>query len=242
MDHDRSAVAVSVGDSAIAERLNAVRRRVAAACTAAGRSPDSVRLIAVSKTFPSTAIEAAHAAGHLDFGENYAQELREKAEALATLTPPVQWHFIGRVQTNKAKMIAPHAYRVHAIERVEEAEALVRRAPGAVHGLLAVNVGGEAQKGGVTSAHAISIAESLTRVAGFRLCGLMTLPPPAEDPEASAPFFAELAELAARGRAHGLPLDELSMGMSHDFEVAIRHGATWVRVGSAIFGERSALP
>jgi len=226
----------------IPERLSDIRRRVAAACTAAGRSPESVQLIAVSKTFPSAAIEAAHAEGQVDFGENYAQELREKAEALNHLTPPLRWHFIGRFQTNKAKMIAPHAYRVHAIERVEEAEALVRRAPGPVNGLLAVNVGGESQKGGVLPAHAMEVAEALSRVDGFRICGLMTLPPPHDDPESSAPYFAELADLAARGRAHGLPLDELSMGMSHDFEVAIRHGATWVRVGSAIFGDRSALP
>ena len=105
------------------ERLNDIRRRVAAACAAAGRPPDSVQLIAVSKTFPSEAIEQAHAAGQIDFGENYAQEFRTKAEGLTALTPPIRWHFIGRVQTNKAKMIAPHAYRVHAIERVEEAEA-----------------------------------------------------------------------------------------------------------------------
>ena len=225
-------------DRTIQSRLNEVRCRVAQACVAAGRSPKSVGLIAVSKTFPNACIQEAHAIDQVDFGENYAQELRDKAEALHSLAPPIHWHFIGRLQTNKAIYIAPHAYRVHAIERVEEAEALVRRAPGPVQGLLAVNVGGEAQKVGLSTNQALTMAEALTRVAGFRLCGLMTLPPPTENPEDSAPYFSELADLAARGRAHGLPLDELSMGMSHDFEVAIRHGATWIRVGSAIFGER----
>jgi pyridoxal phosphate enzyme (YggS family) len=225
----------------VADALTRVRARIDRACAAAGRDSNSVQLIAVSKTFPVEAVREAHAAGQFEFGENYAQELRDKAETCADLLPPVHWHFIGRVQTNKAKFIAPVAYRVHAIERVEEAEALARRSPGVLHGLVAVNTGGEATKGGVAPRDALDLCERLTRVPQFALCGLMTLPPPGDDPEASAPHFAEVADLGARGLARGLPLHELSMGMSHDFEVAIRHGAHWVRVGSAIFGSRKSI-
>jgi pyridoxal phosphate enzyme (YggS family) len=221
-----------------AERLAAVRARVAAACAACGRDPASVGLIAVGKTFPAEAVAAVHGAGQVDFGENYAQELRDKAAALAGSTPPIRWHFIGRIQTNKAKMIAPVAYRVHAVEEVRQAEALAARAPGPLDVLVAVNQGGEDTKGGVRPSEALERCAAVDAVPGVRVVGLMTLPPPTEDPEDSAPYFEELAALAAAGRARGLALNELSMGMSHDFEVAIRHGATWVRVGTAIFGAR----
>ena len=219
----------------LTERLLAVRRRVDAAAVEAGRDPASVQLIAVSKTHPLEAVEAAAGVGQLHFGESYAQELRDKGAARPDLT----WHFIGRIQVNKAKYIAARAARVHALETEAQAQALGARAVGgALRCLVSVNLAGEASKGGVSADDALDACARLRRVPGIEVVGLMTLPPPVDDPERAAPWFAALAELAARGRERGLPLTELSMGMTHDFEVAIRHGATWVRVGTAIFGER----
>ena len=220
----------------LADRYRAVLARVGEACREAGRNPDSVSLIAVSKTHPAERIRDVMSHGQLHFGESYAQELRDKG---AQVQGPC-WHFIGRIQTNKAKYIAPVAYRVHALESVRQAEALAARAPGTLHALMSVNVGREASKGGVLPEDVLDQAKALSRVKGIELCGLMTLPPTAEDPEDTAPFFAELAHLASEGRREGLPLLELSMGMSHDFHVAVRHGATWVRVGTALFGPRVA--
>ncbi|MEM6928652.1 MAG: YggS family pyridoxal phosphate-dependent enzyme [Myxococcota bacterium] len=221
--------------SQVQDRLASVEARVAAACRAAGRDRADVTLIAVSKVHAAERIAEAHASGQIDFGESYAQELRDKA---AVLPDTVRWHFIGRLQTNKAKYVAPVAHRVHALTEPRQAEALVRRADGTVHGLLAVNLGGETSKSGVPAEHALEVCAAMAAVPGFTLTGLMTLPPAVDDPEQAAPYFEQLAELAARGRDLGLPLDELSMGMSHDFEVAIRYGATHVRVGTAIFGPR----
>ncbi len=222
--------------STIAERLAAVEARVSTACEVAGRQRGEVTLVAVSKVHPPAAIAEARAAGHLDFGESYAQELRDKA---AALPDDVRWHFVGRLQTNKAKYVAPVAVRVHALTEPRQAEALVSRAEGAVRGMLAVNVGGEASKSGVPAEDVLAVAAALHAVDGFEITGLMTLPPPVDDPEDAAPYFERLAELASAGRRAGLPLTELSMGMSHDFEVAIRYGATHVRVGTAIFGPRT---
>lgn len=222
----------------VAARLRGVRARVDAACEAAGRSPSEVGLIAVSKRHPAAAIELAMAAGQLDFGENYAQELRDKAQALP---PDVRWHFIGRVQSNKARYIGPYAARVHALEEVRHAEALVARAPQGVDALVYVDVAGEATKGGVRPEHLLERVRALGVVPGLRLRGLFCMPPAVEDPEAAAPWFAQTRELLQVCRADGFDMGELSMGMSHDFEVAIAHGATWVRVGTAIFGERPTV-
>jgi len=218
----------------VAERLAAVQSQVSAACHAAGRDPADVGLIAVSKHVPVAAIAEAAASGHCDFGESYAQELRDKA----ALHPTLRWHFIGRLQRNKAKYVAPVAARIHALETVAQAEAMLTRAPGPLHALVSVNLGGQESKGGVTAQEALDRCAVLHALPGLAVVGLMTMPPPSEDPEDAAPYFEELADLAARGRARGLPLDELSMGMSADFAVAIRFGATWVRVGTAIFGPR----
>ena len=216
----------------IAENLAAIRARIRAA------SPDrEVGLIAVSKTQPASAIREAYAAGQRDFGENYGQELRDKARELADLAD-LRWHYIGRLQHNKAKYVAPVAFRVHALESPEDGRALVERATRPMDVLLAVNVADETSKGGVPATLALDTARRLAEVPGVRLRGLFTMPPYADDPQASAPHFARLAGIAAEGRSVGLPLEELSMGMSHDFEVAIAAGATWVRVGTAIFGER----
>lgn len=222
----------------ITERLGHVRDGIREACVAAGRDPDEVKLVAVSKTFPAEAIREAYAAGQRDFGESYAQELRDKAAELVDLAD-LRWHYIGRLhQRNKAKYVAPVAWRVHALESADEARALIERADGPIRALLAVNVGGEETKGGVPPEVALDRCAQLHELDGLALCGLMTLPPWRDDPEQVGPFFARLAALATEGRARGLPLTELSMGMSHDYAVAIRHGATWVRVGTAIFGGR----
>jgi hypothetical protein len=229
----------------IADNWRAVEARVAAACERTGRSAAEVTIVAVSKTHPADAVRAAWAAGATDFGENYAQELATKLAELAATPalPPraIRWHFIGRLQRNKARLVAGRVALVHAVDTVELAQELARRAGGVVQPvLLAVNLGGEATKGGITAAVAPAIARALTGVAGISLDGLMTMPPPAADPEASRPHFAGLRALRDRLQDDlGRPLPVLSMGMSHDFEVAIACGATHVRIGTAIFGTRA---
>ncbi len=232
---------MSTGTGGIAERWHAVTARVAAACERAGRSPAEVTIVAVSKTHPAKAVQAAAAAGARDFGENYAQELVAKWEACGEL-PGARWHFIGRLQRNKAKLVAGRVALVHAVDSLELAEELARRAHGAGQMqpiLIAVNIAGEATKGGVAPDEAGALAAAIARLPGVRLDGLMTMPPPSDDPEASRGSF--LALRALRGRLEqelGAPLPALSMGMSGDYEVAIACGATHVRIGSAIFGER----
>lgn len=224
----------------IAENLASVRAQLETAARAAGRDPASVTLIAVSKFRPVDDLVAAHAAGQRDFGENYAQELRDKADALG---PAYNWHFIGSLQRNKVKYVVGRATLVHDVDSVSLAEEIGKRSGDRPTGvLLGVNIGREPQKSGVMPQDALEMARVFAGLPGVALRGLMCLPPAVEDPEAVAPFFDELADLAARGRADGLPLDVLSMGMSHDFPVAIRHGATHVRVGTAIFGARPPKP
>lgn len=218
-------------------RLAAVRADIAAACAACGRDPASVTLVAVSKTRPAEAVREALAAGQVDFGENYAQELRDKADQLGA---GPRWHFIGALQRNKVKYVVGRASLVHDVDSLAIAEEIGRRSlPGRTAVLVGVNVGDEAQKSGVPAADALALARAVAAVPGVELRGLMCIPPPTDDPEDAAPHFRRLAELAARGRAEGLPLHELSMGMSHDYPVAIREGATLVRVGTAIFGARA---
>ena len=220
----------------IAERWAEVKTRVDRACEQAGRSPAEVTLVAVSKTHPAESVREAAAAGATDFGENYAQELADKRVAL----PDVRWHYIGRLQRNKAKLVAGHVALVHAVDSIELAQELGKRAGGLVQPiLLSVNLAGETTKGGVTAEDALALAPRLATVTGVRLDGLMTMPPPADDPEVSAPVFDGLRQLRDRiADATGQPLPVLSMGMSGDFEVAIRCGATHVRIGTAIFGSR----
>ncbi len=228
--------------SDVASRLGDVQARIGEAARRAGRAAGEVRLLAVSKGQPSEAIRAAHAAGQREFGENYVQELTRKAGELADLDGVV-WHAIGRLQRNKARDVARVARWVHTIDRAEIARELDRRAPPetTLVVLVEVNVGGEAQKGGCAPGELGALLDELARCARLRVAGLMTVPPEAEDPEGARRFFAELRALRDRhGGAAVLP--ELSMGMSHDFEVAIAEGATIVRVGTAIFGPRPQAP
>ncbi len=196
------------------------------------RLPPGVTLIAVSKTQPLVALREAYAAGQRHFGENYAQEWRQKAEALADL-PDLTWHFIGGLQTNKVRVLAGKVGYVHTVDRVELARELSRRsaAVGAtLKVLLEVNLGGEAQKGGCQPGQAPALAEAVRALPSLDLRGLTCIPPPDQDPR---PHFQALRALRDR-----LGLEELSMGMSADWPVAVEEGATFVRIGTAIFGER----
>jgi len=223
----------------IAAGLSRVRARIAGAERAAGRTPGSVRLVAVSKKMTVADIEAARAAGQLDLGENYAQELRDKREALAG-APELRWHFIGPLQSNKVKLVAGRVALIHSLDAETLLEEIERRGtPQAC--LVQVNVAGEAQKRGLPPAGLPAILDRFAAARAARCEGLMVIPPYADDPEAGRPHFAALRALrdreAARARPH-VDLGELSMGMSHDLEVAIAEGATIVRVGTAIFGSR----
>jgi pyridoxal phosphate enzyme (YggS family) len=216
------------------ERLVAIEDRIAAACTASGRAREAVRLVAVSKTRSIPELESALAAGILDLGENYAQELRDKAKVLDA----PRWHFIGSLQRNKVKYVAPSAHLFHAFDSIRLADEFAKRREHPMPVLIAVNTGGEQSKSGVPVDEALALAEQVDAHPGVTLRGLMTIPPFCEDPTDVVPYFKTLSDLAAEGRRRGLPLEELSMGMSHDFEVAIAHGATLIRVGTALFGPR----
>jgi pyridoxal phosphate enzyme (YggS family) len=229
---------IGVGGETIAARWRAVREAVDEACVAAGRAPSDVTIVAVSKLHPARAIDEAIAAGATDLGENYAQELVAK---LAAVHGTPRWHFIGRLQRNKAKLVAGKVALIHAVDSLELAVELGKRA--AAHGvvqpvLAAVYIGGEAQKTGVLPADAPAFLDGLRATAGVRLDGLMTMPPPADDPEDVRPAFLALRDLRDRLATAASPLPHLSMGMSADFAVAIACGATLVRIGTAIFGAR----
>ena len=229
--------------ASVTERLATVRARVHAAEIAAGRPPGSVTLVAVSKTKPLAAIEEAYAAGQRDFGENYAQELERKARALAHL-PELRWHFIGNLQRNKAKIIAAHAYALHTLDSLELARELEKRlAPlgRTLETLVEVNVSGEHQKHGVAPRDVPALLAGLATMPHLAPRGLMTVPPADDDARATDSFRA-LAALAANAGAFGARTPLLSMGMSHDLEIAVREGATHVRVGTAIFGARIYAP
>lgn len=229
---------MSAPPSTIAERLALVRERVAQAAIRAGRRPESVRLLAVSKTKPAEMVRAAYEAGQREMGENYAQELTAKAAALSDLGD-VRWHLIGPLQRNKVKQVVGVVALVHTVDRVAIAEEIDKRAAAigrVVPVLLEVNVSGEASKAGCPPEEAPALAAAVRAMPHVELRGLMTIPPDTEDREAARPFFRRLREL--RDRIGG-DLPELSMGMSHDFEIAVEEGATIVRVGTAIFGARA---
>jgi pyridoxal phosphate enzyme (YggS family) len=228
----------------VAASIDDVRRRIATACAACGRDPASVTLVGVTKTFPPEAAAAAVAAGLADLGENYAQELIAKAAAVAAAGSSPRWHFIGGLQTNKVKALLPLVAAIHSVDRPSLLDEIAKRlAPGrTLDVFVEVAIAGEAQKSGASVADVEALCRRALAVPGLRLRGLMAVPPVADDPEASRPYFAALRDLRDRARASlGAPagaLDDLSMGMSHDLEVAIEEGATFVRVGTALFGGR----
>ena len=221
----------------VEQNLQRVRSDILKACENAGRKAEHVQLIAVSKTRSIEVIREAKLESQIDFGENYAQELRDKAK-LVPGSETHHWHYIGRIQRNKAKYIAPNAYRIHTLETVDQAEALLKRAPNGIDALLAVNIGREAQKSGLKPEQIIETAQKLSEFAACRIHGLMCLPPKVDEPEATRPYFEEMRYWMQQAQNSGFDWKELSMGMSADYAVAIACGATWVRVGTAIFGPR----
>ena len=219
----------------VAASWREIRERVDDACHAAKRSPDEVTIVAVSKKHPASAIREAVEAGARDIGENYAQELATKLAEIPDL-PALRWHFIGRLQRNKAKLVAGKVALVHAVDSLELAQELAKRSPTRQPILIAVNVAGEESKGGVGVDQAPELARAISDVANVRLDGLMTMPPADVD---ARPHFEALRTLRDRIRGElGAELPVLSMGMSGDFEAAIACGATHVRIGTAIFGAR----
>jgi pyridoxal phosphate enzyme (YggS family) len=223
----------------IEERLEIVQARIGAAAHRARRDPASIRLVLASKRQPSEAIRAAANAGARDFGENYVQEAVAKRAELADLAD-IRWHLIGHLQTNKAKTAAGMFALIHSLDSVRLVDALARAQPSPrVHTLIEVNLCAEASKTGVAPG---GVAAILDAAAGkIEIDGLMTIPPPAATVEAARPYFAQLRELRDRlAMRSGLALSELSMGMTDDFEVAIEEGATIVRIGRAVFGERNS--
>lgn len=241
----------------VAERIEGVRQRILLAARECGRDPSEIRLVAVSKHKPGAAIREAYAAGQRDFGENYVQELERKAEELADLAD-LRWHMIGHLQRNKAKHVVQVASLVHTVDSAELALELDKRSKvfpvpddrrlvvggrsldARLPVLVEVNVGGEQQKSGCEPDQVGAILDTIEGCAHLQLLGLMTVPPFTDEPAQSRPFFEQLAAERERhgGRAR---LPELSMGMTLDLEHAVACGATVVRVGTAIFGERSVI-
>jgi pyridoxal phosphate enzyme (YggS family) len=232
--------------SPIAARLAAVQARIAEAASRAGRPADAVTLVGVTKRHPAPAVAEAIRAGLTCCGESFAQEARDKlpevARVLGPEVPPPRWHFVGRLQRNKARLVATSFDCVESVDRVSLATELDRRAGEAgrrLEVLIQVNLSGEAQKGGVEPAELPALLDAAAGLVHLRVSGLMTVPAAAGGPEAARPVFAGLRQLRERLAAEGhSELVDLSMGMSADFEVAIEEGATLVRVGTAIFGPR----
>lgn len=225
-----------------ASRLAGIRARIDAAARSAGRDPSSVRLVAVSKTFPIDAIREAYAAGQRDFGENRVQEALQKIATSADLS--IRWHLIGHLQTNKARKAAPAFATIQSVDTVELLDKLDQAAADSGHApelLIQVDLAGEATKHGAPPDEVPRLFEAAAACRAARVTGLMTLPPVPDMPEDARPWFRRLRDLRDEWLAAGVPaamLRELSMGMSGDFEVAIQEGATVVRVGTAIFGSR----
>jgi pyridoxal phosphate enzyme (YggS family) len=223
----------------ISDNLQAVRDRIARAARACGRRPDEIALLAVSKTFPPAAIEAALAAGQRAFGENYVQEALDKIAALAGRG--IEWHFIGPIQSNKTRPLAVHFDWVHGVEREKIALRLNEARPDGLPPLnvcIQVNVSGEGSKSGVAPGAEAALAAAIARLPRLRLRGLMAIPEPTADAALRRRRFARLRALRDALARAGCALDTLSMGMSDDLEDAIAEGATLVRVGTAIFGPR----
>lgn len=222
----------------IAERIALVHQQVAQAAMDCGRNPEDVRVLGACKTKPVELIREALTHGQTLLAENRAQEVRDKAPLLAAHSPPPEWHFIGRLQKNKVKYVVPWVNVIHTVDSLALAEAIAGRTPREMGILVQVNTGGDLNKGGVPAGDALELAKQIDSIDKLTVRGFMTIPPFTEDPEGCAGFFAEVASLAADGRAAGLATHTLSMGMSRDYAVAIREGSTMVRIGTAIFGAR----
>lgn len=226
----------------IKNNIEQIEARIAAACARCGRNPAEVRLVAVSKTKPASMINEAAGAGQRLFGENYVQEFVDKIDQV---TAPVEWHFIGSLQSNKVKYLRGKVAMIHSVDRLSLAEEIDRqwnKLDRKLDVLLEVNLGEERSKAGTTETGLFELVRRVAALPHLRIRGLMALPPWLDDPEEVRPYFRQLRELAEaidRLRIPGVEMRELSMGMSHDFEVAVEEGATLVRVGTAIFGERA---
>ena len=229
--------------AALRARLDGVRDRIARAAVRAGRDPSSVRLVAISKTVPADVVRAAVDLGQLEFGENRVQEALDKMDRTADL--PIRWHLVGHLQSNKARKAGARFDLIHSVDdpgliaKLEDAAAAAGRR---VQLLVEVDLAGETTKHGVRPEEVGAILAAAAPCRAVQLCGLMVLPPAVADPEAARPYFTALRRLRDDLRAaaaDGSALPDLSMGMSHDFEVAVEEGATMVRVGSAIFGPRA---
>lgn len=225
--------------TAILSNLQATREAIAQAAKAAHRNAAEVRLLAVSKTFPAEAVREAYQAGQLAFGENYLQEALGKIDVLCDL--PLEWHFIGPIQSNKTRAIAEKFAWVHSVDRLKIAERLSEQRPRHLPPLnlcLQVNVSGEASKSGISPEEVMQLAQEIARLPHLKLRGLMTIPAPAASEAAQRAPFAQMHALLVQLNNQGMALDTLSMGMSHDYPAAILEGATIVRIGTAIFGTR----
>ena len=222
--------------STIADNIGLVSQRIRAAADAVQRDASSIHLLAVSKTKPAQAVREAYAAGLHDFGENYLQEALGKQADLTDL--PLSWHFIGPIQSNKTRAIAENFAWVHSVDRLKIAQRLSEQRPADLPPLnicIQVNVSGEASKSGCTPADLPALATAISALPRLKLRGLMAIPEPTEDRAEQDAAFATVRDLQA---SLNLQLDTLSMGMSHDLESAIAQGATWVRIGTALFGAR----
>lgn len=228
----------------IAKNIEIVRSGIAEAAKVAGRDPSSIMLLAVSKTFDAAAVIDAADAGQQAFGENYLQEAIDKQAAVKALRPDLslEWHFIGPIQSNKTRPIAEHFAWAHAVDREKIARRLSEQRPDHLPPLnicLQVNVSGESSKSGVTPEDLLPLAKAVTQMPHLTLRGLMTIPEPADDIEAQRKPFALLHELQQQLATQGIVTDTLSMGMSADMQAAIAEGASIVRIGTAIFGQRN---
>jgi pyridoxal phosphate enzyme (YggS family) len=226
----------------IAENLDNLRKLIEQTCRNCGRNPGDIQLVAVSKSFPIESVKEAIAAGQMDFGENYVQELQEKHHSLGG--QPIQWHFIGHLQSNKAKYIAEYIHLIHSVDDLGLGKEISKRSEryNRVQDVLVeVHTTDEATKFGVRPEEAVALLKGLSQMSHLRVCGLMTMGPFSDDPGDSRPSFRTLMELKREIESEGIEnvsMNSISMGMSHDFEVAIEEGATIVRIGTAIFGRR----
>ena len=232
--------------SSIAEKLQVVNKNIVSASVAAARNPAQVSLLAVSKTFDADAVLAAVNAGQRAFGENYLQEALDKIAALRVMAPEamIEWHFIGPIQSNKTRPIAENFDWVHTIDRERIAQRLSEQRPAGLAPLnvcIQVNISAEASKSGVLPSEAAALAHAVNALPGLRLRGLMAIPAPSEDAVEQRAAFRQVRLLLEQLQQQGLALDTLSMGMSADMPQAIAEGATMVRIGSAIFGQRPPI-